>query len=326
MANRLITLDIAKTICIILVVIGHYHPENSPVWYSLIRDVIYSFHMPLFMFASGYIYISTLSVKNTGMEFIIKKVRRLLVPYFTTSILIISLKLISQKNMYIENPTSYLSYFKMLYSPEAGYFLWFIWALFLMFVTIPFFKTRSSRIKLFIASIIIHFMDLNITDIFCINQFLGMLMYFMLGVVIAENKEKLKVLAINKIIVIVLFILSEYLYIFATGSFIDSIVKIITPLIGIYSVYIVSDYLALKKISSLFLAVSSSSYIIYLLHTTFQGFTKALILKIQPVYNNQLEFTIAALIIITSGVVMPILVNKYIINKYKITKLLFGLK
>lgn len=153
-----------------------------------------------------------------------------------------------------------------------------------------------------------------------------MLMYFMLGVVIAENKEKLKVLAINKIIVIVLFILSEYLYIFATGSFIDSIVKIITPLIGIYSVYIVSDYLALKKISSLFLAVSSSSYIIYLLHTTFQGFTKALILKIQPVYNNQLEFTIAALIIITSGVVMPILVNKYIINKYKITKLLFGLK
>lgn len=326
MANRLITLDIAKTICIILVVIGHYHPENSPVWYSLIRDVIYSFHMPLFMFASGYIYISTLSVKNTGMEFIIKKVRRLLVPYFTTSILIISLKLISQKNMYIENPTSYLSYFKMLYSPEAGYFLWFIWALFLMFVTIPFFKTRSSRIKLFIASIIIHFMDLNITDIFCINQFLGMLMYFMLGVVIAENKEKLKVLAINKIIVIVLFILSEYLYIFATGSFLDSIVKIITPLIGIYSVYIVSDYLALKKISSLFLAVSSSSYIIYLLHTTFQGFTKALILKIQPVYNNQLEFTIAALIIITSGVVMPILVNKYIINKYKITKLLFGLK
>lgn len=326
MANRLITLDIAKTICIILVVIGHYHPENSPVWYSLIRDVIYSFHMPLFMFASGYIYISTLSVKNTGMEFITKKVRRLLVPYFTTSILIISLKLISQKNMYIENPTSYLSYFKMLYSPEAGYFLWFIWALFLMFVTIPFFKTRSSRIKLFIASIIIHFMDLNITDIFCINQFLGMLMYFMLGVVIAENKEKLKVLAINKIIVIVLFILSEYLYIFATDSFIDSIVKIITPFIGIYSVYIVSDYLALKKISSLFLAVSSSSYIIYLLHTTFQGFTKALILKIQPVYNNQLEFTIAALIIITSGVVMPILVNKYIINKYKITKLLFGLK
>lgn len=63
MANRLITLDIAKTICIILVVIGHYHPENSPVWYSLIRDVIYSFHMHLFMFASGYIYFNIISKK-----------------------------------------------------------------------------------------------------------------------------------------------------------------------------------------------------------------------------------------------------------------------
>lgn len=326
MANRLITLDIAKTICIILVVIGHYHPENSPTWFSSIRDIIYSFHMPLFMFASGYIYISTLLAKNTYMEFILKKVRRLLVPYFTTSILIISLKLISQENMYIENPTSYLSYFKMLYSPEAGYFLWFIWALFLMFVTISFFKTKSSRIKLFIASIIIHFMDLNITDIFCINQFLGMLVYFMLGVVIAENKEKLKVLAINKILVTVMFILSEYLYLFKTGNFIDSIVTFTVPFIGIYFVYIISDYLASKRISGLFLALSSSSYIIYLLHTTFQGLTKALILKIHPVYNNQLEFTLAALIIMMMGILMPILVNKYIINKYKITKILFGLK
>lgn len=55
--NRIIALDIAKAICIILVVMGHYVPDNSPAWYVLVHDVIYTFHMPLFMFVSGYVYI-----------------------------------------------------------------------------------------------------------------------------------------------------------------------------------------------------------------------------------------------------------------------------
>ena len=53
---RLLNFDIAKAICIILVVIGHYSPDGSPDWYKAIWSWIYSFHMPLFMFASGYIY------------------------------------------------------------------------------------------------------------------------------------------------------------------------------------------------------------------------------------------------------------------------------
>ena len=57
--KRIVTLDIAKAICIILVVIGHYIPDNSPDWYVLMRTFIYSFHMPLFMFASGFIYMAT---------------------------------------------------------------------------------------------------------------------------------------------------------------------------------------------------------------------------------------------------------------------------
>ncbi|KAA3144009.1 acyltransferase family protein, partial [Alistipes onderdonkii] len=54
--NRLISIDIAKAICIILVVIGHYNPDNAPEWYHTINLFIYTFHMPLFMFASGYVY------------------------------------------------------------------------------------------------------------------------------------------------------------------------------------------------------------------------------------------------------------------------------
>ena len=54
--NRILYIDIAKAICIILVVIGHYCPDSSPQWYQTVNHFIYSFHMPLFMFASGFVY------------------------------------------------------------------------------------------------------------------------------------------------------------------------------------------------------------------------------------------------------------------------------
>ena len=69
--NRLISIDIAKAICIILVVIGHYNPDNAPEWYHTINLFIYTFHMPLFMFASGYVYAATIGNLRGG-EFLYK--------------------------------------------------------------------------------------------------------------------------------------------------------------------------------------------------------------------------------------------------------------
>lgn len=85
--SRIVYLDIAKAICMILVVIGHYSPMTAPeYWQQLIR-VIYTFHMPLFMFTSGLIYILSkntpppdvikdlLSRKRTGLRFLISLFR-----------------------------------------------------------------------------------------------------------------------------------------------------------------------------------------------------------------------------------------------------------
>ena len=43
--ERSATADIAKTIGIILVVIGHYNPADAPEWYHLANRFIYAFHM-----------------------------------------------------------------------------------------------------------------------------------------------------------------------------------------------------------------------------------------------------------------------------------------
>ncbi len=54
-ARRWYIIDYAKAIAIILVVIGHFDPDEQPFWWECVRTVIYSFHTPLFMFASGFV-------------------------------------------------------------------------------------------------------------------------------------------------------------------------------------------------------------------------------------------------------------------------------
>ena len=129
MSGRIVYIDLAKAICIILVVVGHYCPPGCPGWWSAIVQFIYSFHMPLFMFASGFVYIATKKDGEKYSDFIVKKIKRLMVPYFVVSACIIGIKLITESHLYVQNPKTVMSFAKMFYYPEAGYFLWFIWAL-----------------------------------------------------------------------------------------------------------------------------------------------------------------------------------------------------
>ena len=57
--NRDNAIDIAKGIGILLVIVGH--TGGLPA-HSTVHHFIYSFHMPLFMFASGFIYMATHAV------------------------------------------------------------------------------------------------------------------------------------------------------------------------------------------------------------------------------------------------------------------------
>ena len=157
--QRIVFVDIAKAICIMLVVVGHYVPDGSPGWYVAVHDVIYTFHMPLFMFASDYVYMATRKDAPYG-GFLLKKARRLMVPYLATSAIVITVKMLSQGGLSVDNPVTPLSYLRMLYRPEAGAFLWFIWALWWMFVVVPLLRTKAARLAFFIAALALHYIPL----------------------------------------------------------------------------------------------------------------------------------------------------------------------
>ncbi len=72
------------------------------------------------------------------------------------------------------------------------------------------------------------------------------------------------------------------------------------------------------------MVVAASSYIIYLFHTTFEGFAKTVLRKMPLDSDLWFVFVPEALIVVGCGVVMPVLLYK-VFKRYRVTKLLFGL-
>lgn len=325
MSNRIVFLDIAKAICIILVVIGHYCPEGCPVWWTTVNNFIYTFHMPLFMFASGFVYMATKRKQESYCAFIIKKLKRLMIPYFSVSALIIGIKLLSESHVYVENAKTLSSFIKMFYYPEAGYFLWFIWALWWMFVIIPFFKSKKQRLMLLALSIFLHYFPIPCTELFCVAQFQNMLIFFMLGVTVYDWKELISIFnQVPKMAYIAVFIVA---YIISFKIDLSGTVSLL-PYLGIAAVVALSKLIEQSNITKNWMMItSSSSYIIYLLHTTFEGFAKAIVFKVPYLsINNNWTFLIGAAFIVACGVIIPIVLNEKIFKKYSITQVLFGLK
>ena len=326
-AKRDLVIDYAKGLAIILVVIGHWNPDDAPIWWHQINKIIYTFHMPLFMMASGFLYIATLR-SQSYFQFLLKKARRLMLPYISTSIIIITIKLLMQGNAYVEHPVTYFSYLEILWSPSAGYFLWFIWALWWMFVIIPFFKTKQSRLALFVVALILAYIPLSATQIFCFAQTQRMLVFFVLGTLLSDYKVLLDGLyRIPWYLIVLLFSLLEYLYLIKV-PFMNEILAYI----GIATIIICSHSLLLFNkaafIKKLLFHISLSSYIIYLFHTTFEGFTKSFLIKVFPGMlspTNSLLFFCSSLLIITMGTILPIALYRYVLPKSKILRYLFGL-
>lgn len=127
-----------------LVVVGHADItlDYRELW---IFKWIYSFHMPLFFFLSGFLFAYTHPVsKMQGMgffPFMWKKVKRLLLPFlFINSVIfVIKSRFVSVELMQHPMMFSFSSWVeRMLYRPIG--FMWFLPALFMIFVFFSFLR------------------------------------------------------------------------------------------------------------------------------------------------------------------------------------------
>jgi len=125
-------LDILKGITIILVVIGHSiqygngikYMNNEVFFSNTVFRIIYTFHMPLFMLISGYLFYFSIT-KHQSNKIIKNKIERLIIPIFIWTIIYNFILFILGRNDF--NILSILN--------SSFYNLTFLWSLFFSSLT-----------------------------------------------------------------------------------------------------------------------------------------------------------------------------------------------
>lgn len=155
MWKRTDTYSILKVCATIFVVFAHatiMYTDNGAISMGIspvlvyITNFIYAFHMPLYMFLSGAIYrlcINCGKYKSTP-EFLIKKARRLLIPYFIFGILYVSPVMIALNLTEL----SLIEFVQkgIILSLDARH-LWFLCALFTAFVITKLIQPVLDRVQ-----------------------------------------------------------------------------------------------------------------------------------------------------------------------------------
>ncbi|MBO5138429.1 MAG: acyltransferase family protein [Bacilli bacterium] len=135
--NRKSYLDVLKGIGAILVVLGHLVCYDGKI-----KIYIYSFHMPLFFFISGYLF----KFNSNLSEFIRKKFKRLMVPYFIYTI-ISMIVVFSIDGITISKREIFYNFFFIKGSNYWNSSLWFLVVMFFVLILFNFliyFKKRYS--------------------------------------------------------------------------------------------------------------------------------------------------------------------------------------
>ncbi len=147
MAERRFDIDNAKGIAILLVVFGHIVARESPAdnaWYDYARAAVYRFHMPFFMYLSGYVaaYVGLGSVAPARYgAFLRSRAVRLLVPFFAFGLIVLVGKMLAAQVIHVDNrPTGLLDGLVDLFwttrqSPSGS--VWFMFCLFLFLALTP---------------------------------------------------------------------------------------------------------------------------------------------------------------------------------------------
>lgn len=196
-------INVLKGTLIILVVIGHFgqtltsvFPENIAYIQRGFMLFIYSFHMPLFMFVSG--YLSTNLVKRRERAF-----KELLIPYILFQLVV---------GFCVLALTRSPSVFYNIFLPQMG--AWYLMALFIFRTLMP----DLTRIRcILILAVLLSIFACAFKDIgkeFAMNRVIGFFVYFCLGFYAK------KVLIFNELNFKLNIWLSRIILVFALGAFI----------------------------------------------------------------------------------------------------------
>lgn len=215
------------------VVIGHSvmgEPETAPALEKALFDFAYSFHMPLFIFISGYLFNMTRLSRDSGYGYILKdKAIRLLIPGAVFSLLALGLKFAFPGEMSRQASFEF-SYFLHIYlfpydNPLRE--LWFLVTLMWLFAFAPLWKITLKKdwaVALTILLLALLSLRHPATEFLCLGRVIEYAIWFYLGIVFSSGLA----LLLDRCLPKTFFTFRNYTYqIFLMGIFAQMVVKIV---------------------------------------------------------------------------------------------------
>lgn len=329
-----------KAFAIFLVAIGHSLPSEKFIHVPQIAyyfaNFIYTFHMPLFFFISGYVLIKY-SRKVSRKDFILNKAKRLLLPYIFYLTLIDISKSILVK--YTTNPVelSASNLLKHIIWPWTAsiHSYWFVLVLFMMFMVYSFFmkllppRNNFDKKILYLNIAISSFFSLyiyenyNYVKILSIQYLFRDFIYFWLGILCAIYNDKFSFYQIlNKRKYIFIFCFLFNLFFIINGNFINPLLRILLAFSGIFASIIFVVWYKEKNLNFLDF-MNGKTYSIYLLHPLSIMFFGTILKKMQ------IDFWVYFIVILLTNIFIPVLIFRFVkfinFDRFKIVKLILGL-
>lgn len=304
--NKIGFIAAVRCIGILLVVFGHSYPFGvyiSPILWK-INEFIYTFHMPLFLFLSG--YLVTQNTRPAG-SYICRRAVRLLVPYFALSIIAFVPKALIQRflNDSVELSVWYLIKTELIPRDNVWGHFWYIPVVFSLccFGVLILKLMRKHRVAgwtVLAASYLLLFLP-RATDWFALEDLRKTMFYFVLGMVLAIRDPA--ACLVSSRCWLLAFPAAVLLFAAADTTFANSVIACL--MIGF--VLHIGTWLPLHKIN-LFAAIERNSFTIFLLSWPAQAVAEV-------VFNKLLHLPVPLTmgLMFLAGIAVPLVCVKIVV-------------
>jgi fucose 4-O-acetylase-like acetyltransferase len=310
-ADRMLDIDRSKGLGILLVVWGHLAGGallNAPLWFYVSVAVVYEFHMPFFMYLSGFVFFSIGAVDRfykAPASYVWKRFDRLMVPFIAFGLFVVIGKYVAASLGPVDDGVSNIGsgIAKVIANApdNPSLSIWYLLVLFVYSVVTPILWRIGGRHIAVLLLIGAAGWCFALPETFYAARIATYFVFFGMGGLIALHRERalpiMKALylpALAVLGVLCYFLLSNRFALLCCG------LASIPALHGLF----LQDF---WKGDRLFLTIGRYSMVIYLFNTIFIGIGKIGILRVIP--HEGLMFLIAIGILFVIGVAGPVVVR-----------------
>ena len=315
--TRLTDIDRAKGLAIILVVFGHLVPGGTlpegQEWYDHIWFAIYRFHMPFFMYLSGFVFFMTGShraLEGAYAAFVHRRARRLLIPFFCFAAIIVAGKEMASQVMEVANrpdsPADGIFHVFFYTESSAARSIWYVFVLFVYSAVTPILWTvLGGRFGALLALALALYL-LPLPDQLYLDRIGRYFIFFIVGGAIALYRT------------LAMELFAKWFWPLAMAFAVSFVLarRDISPaasmlVVGTLSIPVLHQIVRFPWLQHdrMLLFFGQYAFVIYLLNTIFIGLAKGLFVKVLPFQGS--SFFLALALLFAAGLGGPILLKRY---------------